>query len=63
MVVYYSGFWLGRDKAGITEDDVGTLVDVIQYLDHKQGLDLLLHTPGGMVEPAEAMGNYLREFF
>ena len=42
---------------------MGSLLDVVRYLDHSQGLDLLLHTPGGSIEAAEAIGNYLRGVF
>ena len=63
VVAYYSGFWLNREDADILEDDIGAMLDVVQHLDPSQGLDLLLHTPGGVIEAAEAIGNYLRGVF
>ena len=64
VVAYYSGFWQFRaEKASIFEGDVGPLVDAVRHLDHSRGLDLLLHTPGGSIGGAEAMGNYLRRIF
>ena len=60
VVAYYSGFWqLDIPQASIAENDVGALLDVVRYLDHNRGLDLLLHTPGGSIGGAEAIGNYL----
>ena len=64
VVAYYSGFWqLDIPQASIAENDVGALLDVVRYLDHNRGLDLLLHTPGGSIGGAEAIGNYLYGVF
>ena len=64
-VVYYSGFWQKpmQEATEICEADRGALFDVVNELDPNKGLDLILHTPGGSVDVAESIGNYLRAVF
>lgn len=70
IIAYYSG-WLQKegnvDSMAITDMDMNAFIAVIHGMDVKKaqesGLDLLLHTPGGVVEAAEAIGDYLRGIF
>lgn len=65
IITYYSGFWQKpqTEHTDIRDLDVDAFYHVIQGLDPKKGLDLILHTPGGSVEAAERIGNYLRDVF
>lgn len=47
----------------ITLEDVQGLMEVINKLDGKGGLDLLMHSPGGSPDAAEAVVHYLRSKF
>lgn len=47
----------------ITLEDVQGLMEVVNKLDGKHGLDLILHSPGGSPDAAEAMVHYLRSKF
>ena len=49
VIVYYSG-WLQKSQVEGTEindEDKNGFMTVLHELDHKKGLDLILHTPGG----------------
>lgn len=68
-ISYYSG-WLQKpelEKHGIsfalTDADKGAFMAVVHGLDRKQGLDLLLHTPGGSIAATESLVDYLRQMF
>lgn len=65
IVWYYSG-WLQKPEADgmdINDLDMGAFMSVINGLNRKEGLDLILHTPGGDVAATEALVNYLRAMF
>lgn len=47
----------------ITLEDVQGLMEVIHGLDGAKGLDLVLHSPGGSPDAAEAIVHYLRSKF
>jgi membrane-bound ClpP family serine protease len=47
----------------ITAEDVQGLMEVVHGLDGKVGLDLILHSPGGSPDAAEAIVHYLRSKF
>lgn len=47
----------------ITPEDVQGLMEVIHGLDGAAGLDLILHSPGGSPDAAEAMVHYIRSKF
>jgi hypothetical protein len=47
----------------ITLEDVEGLMEVVNKLDGKLGLDLLMHSPGGSPDAAEAVVHYLRSKF
>ena len=42
---------------------MNALMNAAHKLDRKKGLDLILHTPGGLVSATEAIGNYLHALF
>ncbi|MDR0664619.1 MAG: ATP-dependent Clp protease proteolytic subunit [Helicobacteraceae bacterium] len=66
VIVYYSA-WLQRTEqyadSSINDNDIYALMSCLYSIDKKQGLDLILHTPGGNVAAAEAIGSYLRKQF
>ena len=66
IIVYYSG-WLQRNesavRSAIYDDDINSFMTVINKLNPKKGLDLLLHTPGGNITATEALVKYLRKKF
>ena len=69
-IVYYSG-WLQKGELyrryssefQLNDSDVHGYMAVIHELDRSQGLDLILHTPGGSVAATEALVGYLRSMF
>lgn len=70
-IVYYSG-WLqkailqehvGSIAFSIDESDKTALMAAIHGLDRDQGLDLILHTPGGDIAVTESLVHYLRAMF
>lgn len=66
IIAYYSG-WLQRgedtDNIDITDMDKNAFMAVIHGMDFKKGLDLILHTPGGVVDATESIVDYLRGIF
>lgn len=67
VIAFYSG-WL--QKPGLRTPDfeindakMTGFMTVINKLDRKLGLDLVLHTPGGEINATEALVNYLRYAF
>lgn len=65
-IAYYSGF-LQRQEAvvqsSIFDGDINALMNAIHGLDPSKGLDLILHTPGGLVTATEAIVDYLHSIF
>jgi len=65
IIAYYSGF-LSKPKVEgteITDEDKNGVMLCVHKLDRKQGLDLLLHTPGGDLAATESLIHYLKEMF
>lgn len=67
VIAFYSG-WL--QKPGLRTPDfeindakMTGFMTVINRMDRKLGLDLILHTPGGEINATEALVNYLRYAF
>jgi ATP-dependent protease ClpP protease subunit len=65
VVLYYSAF---LEKSGniplrIDDSDMGGFMLVLAELPTDQGLDLILHTPGGILSSAEAIIRYIRDLF
>ena len=65
VILYYSG-WLQKPTVPggeINDLDMGAFMSVMRKLDTNEGLDLILHTPGGNIAATEALVNYLRAMF
>ena len=65
IIVYYSG-WLQKPNlqgTEINDEDKNGFMTVLHELDHSQGLDLILHTPGGESGAAESIVDYLRAIY
>lgn len=65
VIAYYSG-WLQKPEAkglDIIDYDMTGFMTTVHDLDKSRGLDLILHTPGGGVEAAEAIVHYLCSVF
>ena len=65
VLIYYSG-WLkkpGAPNADINDGDMEGFMTCINGMDCSNGLDLILHTPGGSPTAAEAIVSYLRSKF
>jgi membrane-bound ClpP family serine protease len=64
-IAYYSG-WLQKPQAvdtAINDKDKAGFMLVINKLDRKSGLDLILHTPGGDIAATESLVDYLYAMF
>lgn len=66
-VICYVSAWLqmsqGNNDYIINDNDTNGFMNAIAGLDRTKGLDLLLHTPGGVVSATESIVNYLRKMF
>ena len=64
VILYYSG-WLQKHVNGteINDEDKNGFMTVLHELNHSEGLDLILHTPGGDTSATESIVNYLRSIF
>jgi len=65
LICYYSG-WLqhpGYASGAIGDSDKNAFMTTIHGLDRNQGLDLMLHTPGGSIAATESLINYLHAMF
>jgi len=66
-VILYATKWIqaGADPSliSITVEDQLGLMEVVHSLDGARGLDLIIHSPGGAPDAAEAMVHYLRSKF
>lgn len=63
IIVYYSGFLTADKNTSIQDEDMNGFMAAIYGMDKTKGLDLFLHTPGGLVSATEGIGNYLRSVF
>ncbi len=65
-IILYASGWVSKPEAtsflGIVDEDLHGLMEVIHGLSGSE-LDLILHTPGGSLEVAEAFVSYLRSKF
>lgn len=63
-IVYYSG-WLQKNVPGteVNDSDKTGLMTVVNKLDRTKGLDLILHTPGGLTAATESVVDYLHSMF
>jgi ClpP class serine protease len=65
IIAYYSGFLSKPNIEGIeiSDEDKNGFMTAVHRLDKRQGLDLLLHTPGGSIAAAESIVDYLKQIF
>lgn len=68
IILYYSG-WLQRSsvpppiQSQIYDGDINSFMAIIHGMNVTEGLDLIMHTPGGFTSATEAIVNYLRAKF
>lgn len=65
VIIYYSG-WLQKPNiktTGINDADKNGFMAVINKLNRKKGLDLVLHTQGGGTAATESIVDYLKSMF
>jgi ATP-dependent protease ClpP protease subunit len=65
LIAYYSGFLThpGLVDTTLTDEDMVGFMATIHQMDRTNGLDLILHTPGGAMSAAISIVNYLRMMF
>jgi hypothetical protein len=68
VIAYYSGWCQKQHLAqpgffSIDDDDMGGFMNCIDAMDKSRGLDLVLHTPGGLISATEALVHYFRKSF
>jgi hypothetical protein len=63
VICYYANF--KQQDNGISDDDIEYLMPIIHKIGDikKNGVDIILHTPGGSVGAAERITNYLTAIF
>lgn len=65
VILYYSG-WLDKTAPvdfGINDNDKNGFMTAIKGLNTKNGLDLILHTPGGNIAAIESIVEYIHSMF
>lgn len=68
VICYYSTWLQGNPtnqnpEVMINDNDMNGFMNAISQLDKTKGLDLILHTPGGIVTATESLVSYLRKVF
>lgn len=65
--ICYISAWLQSSNPNpeltINDNDINGLMNAVSGLDRSKGLDLILHTPGGVVTATESIVSYLRKMF
>lgn len=66
-LICYVSAWLQSNQQNpelsINDNDMNGFMNAIPTLDKSKGLDLFLHTPGGVVTATESIVKYLRKIF
>ena len=64
VIVYYSG-WLSFDhpKNIINDLDMNGFMSMVHDINPKEGVDLILHTPGGVTSATESIIKYIQKIF
>lgn len=66
VICYYSA-WLqsnnGNPDVMINDSDMNGFMNAINKMDKTKGLDLILHTPGGVTTATESIVNYIKKCF
>ena len=62
VIVYYSG-WLSFDhpKNIINDLDMNGFMSMVHDINPKEGVDLILHTPGGVTSATESIIKYIQK--
>lgn len=67
VIIYYSPWLQGTNlnnlNISINDYDMNLFMSAINKLDQKNGLDIVLHTPGGDISACESIVRYLRKVF
>jgi Serine dehydrogenase proteinase len=65
IISYYSGFLSKPENWAleINDEDKNGFMSAIHQVDRRQGLDLILHTPGGRIAATQSIVNYLQKMF
>ena len=65
VIVYYSG-WLQKPNSSgseLNDSDKTGFMNCVHRLNKAEGLDLILHTPGGETAATESLIDYLKSIF
>lgn len=64
VIAYYSA-WQSKSVIGteINDEDRNGFMMALHEIDCSEGLDIILHTPGGSISATQAIVNYLRDKF
>lgn len=65
VIAYYSAFLQKKDvqRTSIDDNDKNAFMQAVYGLNKGDGLDLILHTPGGNLAATESVVNYLKSVF
>ena len=63
VIVYYSAFLNKNGPVNLFDEDMNGFINAVSGMNTKNGLDLIIHTPGGSSTAAEAIVKYLRSIF
>lgn len=64
IIAYYSAFLQKpRGSVSIDDNDKNAFMQTVHGLDKSEGLDLILHTPGGNTAATESIVHYLKSIF
>ncbi len=65
IIAYYSGFLSkpGIAQLEINDEDKNGFMMAVHRLEREQGLDLILHTPGGSISSTQSIVAYLQKMF
>lgn len=68
VICYYSAWLQGNlaspnQEVQIYDNDMNGFMNAVYKLDKSKGLDLILHTPGGVITATESIVKYLRKIF
>lgn len=65
-VISYYSCWLkmpGAPNSSVNDQDMNAFMNAVHGLERKNGLDLILHTPGGDLAATESLINYIKTIF
>lgn len=63
-IAYYSAFLTKENgNMDINDNDMNGFMSAMKGLNRDKGLDLILHTPGGVISATESIVNYIKSMF